>query len=254
MRNRVEPSALLASRRSVRGALTLAHRAMPTQFEYDLGELTTYRAAPTRNAASARSTASRPRALPLPGAHGLSALAATLLLLVGGGARAEAVRPPWKQQNRTAAALWWGAFQLVPSPAMIIGNAGISGGVRWQITPFLYSFGIARDPARFFVVAPVARHTGALEFYGAPEWLCCAPDHRSSWLARAGSRVYLPVLSRGESLAVSLGGSYYYANHHHGGSAEIGAYTLGSIVGLSLTVSPWLEQRETMLTLTLRYF
>jgi hypothetical protein len=61
-------------------------------------------------------------------------------------------------------------------------------------------------------------------------------------------------MSWGESLSMSVGGSYYYANRRHGGAFEIGAYTLGSIVGVSLTLSPWLDQREAMVTLTLRYF
>lgn len=76
----------------------------------------------------------------------------------------------------------------------------------------------------------------------------------SGWLLRAGSRVYWPVIGRGESLAMSLGGSYYYENHRQAGSGELGFYTFASMLGVTLTASPWLTGRELIITLSLRYY
>jgi hypothetical protein len=152
------------------------------------------------------------------------------------------------------AALLWGAMQLLPSPLLVTGGHGVAGGVRWQLTPLLYSFGITERPVRAFIAAPVARHSGAFELYVSPEWACCASGGDSSWLGRVGARVYVPAIGRGESLAVSVGGSYYYENHRHGGAAELGVYGLSSLIGLSVTVAPRLIDREVILALTLHLF
>lgn len=148
----------------------------------------------------------------------------------------------------------WGAIQFIPSPMLVGGTHGVGGGMRWQVTPFLYSFGVAARPARFFIIAPVARHSGAVEFFGSPEWTGCAGPGDSGWIGRAGARLYLPLVGRGESLAMSLGGSYYYENQRHGAATELGFYTLSSIVGISFTLSPWLDGREGMVAMTLHYF
>jgi hypothetical protein len=147
----------------------------------------------------------------------------------------------------------WTAMQLVPSPLFVVGTGNVGGGVRWQVTPVLYSFGVAAKPLRAFVVEPVARHSGAIEFYASPEWACCAPTG-TSWIGRGGARLYLPLVARGESLSASVGASYYWAAGGEGLSTELGAYALYGTIGLTVTFSPGLEGRETMLALALRYF
>jgi hypothetical protein len=151
------------------------------------------------------------------------------------------------------AAAVWTAMQLVPSPLFVVGTGNAGGGVRWQVTPFVYSFGVAAKPVRAFVVEPVARHAGAVELYVSPEWSCCAREG-TSWLGRAGVRLYAPLVGRGESLSGSIGTSYYRASGGGGFSTELGAYVLFGTIGLTLTFSPTLEGRETMVALTLRYF
>lgn len=146
------------------------------------------------------------------------------------------------------------ALQLVPSPLLVAGSGGAGGGLRWQVTPFVYSFGITERRLRYFLVAPVARHVGSMELYASPEWTCCAPRGESGWMARLGSRIYLPVIGRGEVLALSLGGSYTYENRRHNGAAEFGLYTFSSIVGVSVTLAPWLSGREALIALALRYY
>jgi hypothetical protein len=148
----------------------------------------------------------------------------------------------------------WTLAQLVPSPLLVIGSSHVGGGVRWQVTPFVYAFGLAAHPARFFVVEPVARHAGAIELYVSPEWACCASNDGTSFLVRVGSRVYLPIVGYGETLAWSVGASYYRASDGDGAAFELGAYTLFSVIGFSVTVAPNLKRRETIAALSIRYF
>ena len=126
--------------------------------------------------------------------------------------------------------------------------------MRWQVTALLYSFGIAERPLRAFIVAPIARHSGSVELHASPEWACCAPSDRSSWLLRSGARVYLPVLEHGEAFSWSVGGSYYRASEGGGWGADLGFYTLQGVIGLNVTVSPLLERRQIVTALTIRYF
>jgi hypothetical protein len=182
-------------------------------------------------------------------------LAASLLLLCTSSlAQADESGPRSRSMASLTSVALWGALQLIPSPLLIAGTNGVGGGARWQVTPLVYSFGVAERPLRHFVVAPVARHSGAVEIYGSPEWTCCVRSGQSGWLGRAGARLYLPVIGRGESLSLSLGGSYTYENRRHGGAAELGLYGMSSIIGISLTVAPWLLWREVILGLALHCF
>lgn len=148
----------------------------------------------------------------------------------------------------------WTATQLIPSPLLVTGGQHVGAGMRWQLTPLLYSFGIAERPWRTFFVSPIARHSGSLELHASPEWACCAAGEASSWLLRAGLRLYLPLLEHGERLSWSLGVAYYRAAGGGGASADLGLYTFNGVLGLNVTVSPWLARREVITTLNLRYF
>ncbi|WP_394825348.1 hypothetical protein [Pendulispora albinea] len=168
--------------------------------------------------------------------------------------RAPPSSPPPIGMSPAVAAGLWAVVQLVPSPLFVMSTGHVGAGVRWQITPFVYSFGVTAHPVRAFVVEPVARHSGAVELYVSPEWACCAPNDGTGWLARAGARLYLPIASNGETLAWSIGGSYYRASGGDGAAAEIGAYVFHGILGLSITVAPALAQREIINALTIRFF
>ncbi len=148
----------------------------------------------------------------------------------------------------------WALTQLVPSPLLVIGREHVGGGARWQLTPLSYSFGVSARPLRAFFISPIARHSGSVELHASPEWACCAPNQRSSWLIRAGLRLYLPLLEHGERLSWSLGGSYYRALGRNGAAADLGIYTFNGILGLNVSVSPWLSRRELITALTIRYF
>lgn len=158
----------------------------------------------------------------------------------------------WRNEPIVAAAVWTVA-QLIPSPLLVLSAHHVGSGARWQLTPLAFSFGVTERPWRSFVVEPSARHSGSVELYGSPEWACCAPAPASSWVGRVGTRLYLPLIERGESLSWSLGGSYYRANTGGGGSVELGIHTLSGVFGLTLMLSPTLTRREVILALTVRY-
>lgn len=188
------------------------------------------------------------------GARWSRILVASALLGAANDARADQDDGSAGRVTPAIAAGVWTLAQLLPSPLLVTGSHHVGGGVRWQITPFVYSFGVAARPVRMFIVDPIARHSGALELYASPEWACCAPDGGTGWIARAGGRLYVPLAGHGESLAASLGGSYYRASGGDGAALEVGAYLFFSIVGITVTVSPKLERREVISALTLRYF
>jgi hypothetical protein len=162
--------------------------------------------------------------------------------------------PPAPQTNVVLAGGIWAITQLIPSPLLVTGKDHVGGGLRWQLTPLLFSFGITERPFRTFIVSPIARHSGSFEMHASPEWACCASEG-SGWLGRAGLRMYLPLLEYGEQLSFSVGGSYYRTTYGKDGfSADVGVYTLLGILGLTLTVSPSLPQRELITALNIRYF
>ncbi|MBX3228041.1 MAG: hypothetical protein KIT84_27550 [Labilithrix sp.] len=159
----------------------------------------------------------------------------------------------------------WILFQLLPSPELAFGhtkNVDVDGnadervrtafGLRWQLTPVLWSFGVHRSQPRwrFFVVDPFARHAGSVELSASLEYI---GGHVDALVARPGVRVYLPVLERGERLSVSLGTSVYDA-HGFRVAYDVGAYVLNGFLGLQVTVAPRHEALATIATLRLRYF
>ncbi len=175
------------------------------------------------------------------------------LVLSPSTSRAEEASPALRVSPGMAAGVWT-FTQLIPSPLYVASSDRVGGGVRWQITPLVYSFGVASKPLRALVIEPVARHSGAVELYVSPEWACCAPADATSWIARGGARIYLPLVGRGEALTGSLGGSYYRAAGGDGASVEAGLHVLFGMLGLTVTVSPRLAGREVISALQIRYF
>jgi len=58
--------------------------------------------------------------------------------------------------------LTWTALQLIPSPQWVTSDEGLRFGMRWQITPLLYSFGINKklSPWRYLIAEPLVRQSG----------------------------------------------------------------------------------------------
>lgn len=175
-----------------------------------------------------------------------------LLTMSASALRAQS--PAAREMSPPVAAALWGAGQLVPSPVLITGSTRVGGGLRWQLTLLLFAYGLVERPVRSLIVNPIARHAGAVELYASPAWLCCAPRGHHSWLLNLGSRVYTPITGRGESWSASFGASYYLASPRHGAALEVGVYAVSSIVGLTISVAPWLTGREVSTTLSFHLY
>lgn len=161
--------------------------------------------------------------------------------------------------------LAWAAFQLLPSPEVAFGrhrrisptgqaeaDHAPAFGLRWQLTPVLWSFGVhpRQSRWRYFVVDPIARHSGSLELSASVEYI---GGHVDRLLARPGLRVYLPLAQKGEYLSMSLGTSVY-AYEGFRVAYDVGAYILGGFLGLQVTVAPTHAPLAAITTLRLRYF
>jgi hypothetical protein len=143
----------------------------------------------------------------------------------------------------------WTLAQAVPSPQVAFDH-GAAFGLRWQLTPFLYSWGIHRNAPRkwrSFVVEPPMRFSGSFELFGGPEWL-----NGVGWFARGGARSYFPIVDRGEALAVSIGTSVWTNFHRGGPSIELGAHVLFGLLGVLVTHSPQFDRGEWIATLQVR--
>jgi len=154
------------------------------------------------------------------------------------------IRPTW---------LWAGA-QLIPSPQWLITeDDGSRFGLRWQVTPLLYSFGLNRrvSPWRSLVAEPMARYNGSIELFASPEYL---PNFQKKWLLRAGIRAYMPLYQYGEYLATSIGTSYYTYDNQSGISYEAGLYIFFGLLGIQATYSPGFDKSKWTFTLNIRYF
>jgi hypothetical protein len=150
----------------------------------------------------------------------------------------------------------WFAAQLVPSPELASGDDGFAFGMRWQITPLVYSFGLNRrlSPWRFFVVDPFARYSGSLELHYSPEYLALESRFRDRYVHRAGVRAYFPLVERGEYLSFSLGSSYFHTHVGEGAAYEIGAYVLFGYLGVQFAYAPGFDPARFITTLRIRVF
>lgn len=150
----------------------------------------------------------------------------------------------------------WGVAQLIPSPEWISIKSGVKFGMRWQITPMLYSFGINKklSPWRYFITDPLARQSGSAELFISPEYLNIGDSFKNKWLFRYGLRTYLPIWQKGDYASVSMAVSYYNINGNNGISYEGGIYLFAGILGFQTTYSPHFINSEWIFTIRLRYF
>ena len=156
----------------------------------------------------------------------------------------------------TRPTLAWLLTQLIPSPELAIGDDGAAFGLRWQVVPLSYSFGIDRrlSPFRAFVVEPLVRTSGSLELFVAPEYL--AIDERLShrFGVRIGARAHFPLIERGDYLSISLGTAYVRFPERESASYQFGAYLLFGFLGLEQSILPAFDEARWIGTLNVRFF
>jgi hypothetical protein len=150
----------------------------------------------------------------------------------------------------------WVAAQLVPSPEWIVSRGDVTFGLRWQVTPALFAFGLRRglNPWRAFVAEPVVRYGGSIELFVAPEFIALPGDAAQQWGLRSGLRAHLPLSERGENLAVFAGASHLLYRAESSVGFEAGACVLYGLLGAQVTYSPrFLGADAWTFTLRLRY-
>jgi hypothetical protein len=160
------------------------------------------------------------------------------------------------QDPEVVPSLGWALWQLLPSPQLGFGDDGARFGLRWQLTPVLYSFALDSrlDRWRWLVAEPIVRHSGSIELFASPEYLALDGGIEDRFGLRGGLRAHFGLIGRGDNLSVSLGGSYFRFAEHDGVSLEAGAYILFGALGLVLTHSPGFAPAPWLATLRLRYF
>lgn len=153
----------------------------------------------------------------------------------------------------------WVITQLIPSPELAIGDDAVTRetktafGLRWQLTPALWSWGVHRRLSgwRFFVVDPLARMSGSIALESTFEYI---GGHVDRMLARPGVKATFPLYHRGEYLAFSIGTSVYTYDSNQFVAHDVGLYTLWGMFGVQGTYAPEHKIMSTLLTLRIRYF
>ncbi len=174
------------------------------------------------------------------------------LLLLASGASASATHPYDRQPPPT---IYWMLAQAVPSPEVGFGGERAAFGVRWQLTPLLYSWGIYHklSPYRFFVVEPGTRNAGSIALRVAPEYLSTAASG-SEWGVWVGVRSTFPLVEHGERLAASIGAAALLRRGQVYPALEAGAEIAFGVVGLFVTYAPSFDEAPCIVTLRVRYF
>jgi hypothetical protein len=160
-------------------------------------------------------------------------------------------------EPRVSPNLVWMATQFLPSPGLGFGVGPAYFGLRWQVTPLLYSWGIHRglSPWRVLVAEPLTRQNGSIEAYLSPEFLDVPGDATDKWLLRPGVRAYFPLAHHGEYLSMSLGTSYQNVQGKSSAAFEGGAYVLFGLFGLQASYAPAKGQPAPLIvTFRVRYF
>ena len=160
----------------------------------------------------------------------------------------------------------WMLLQLLPSPELVVGQVRETNatgkselttrsafGLRWQITPIVWSWGVNRHVSRwrFLVVDPLARHSGSLELPLNLEYVFGYVDR---FLVRPGVRAYFPLVERGEYLSASIGTSTYAYDDKLRVAYDVGAYVLYGIFGVQATIAPDNGPLTAIGTFRIRYF
>jgi hypothetical protein len=151
-------------------------------------------------------------------------------------------------ENKKAEIIEWTILQLIPNPVLYQDsdgkNARMQFGFKWNVTPLNISFNPNKyvSPVQSFFIYPARRFSGSVELFVQPELATASFSYAnlSVFGLTAGPRIVLPVIQKGENLALSIAGKYTYRksfdgakNYYYG--IEAGIYVIGGILGLQYT-------------------
>ncbi|MEO6695731.1 MAG: hypothetical protein ABIO41_11070 [Ignavibacteria bacterium] len=143
--------------------------------------------------------------------------------------------------------LSWTIAQMIPSITWLNdrneNNSSLNFALRWHITPLNISFTTNKyiSPVQFFLVNPMRKYTGSLEFFVQPEWSMSRFENSGlkKFGVGVGSRINIPLKNYGEHLYTSLGGKYNFRKNdepdaeNKGGyyGIEAGIYAIFGLIG-----------------------
>jgi hypothetical protein len=142
----------------------------------------------------------------------------------------------------------WLILQAIPNPSFFDDSDGrdsrLQFGLKWNVTLLNISLDPNKyvSPFQFFMIDPVRRFTGSVEFFIQPEITTASFKFadRSFFGLTGGSRFLLPITDRGEAMSLSVGGKYTYRKSYselkdHYFGLETGVYFLAGLIGLQIT-------------------
>lgn len=132
----------------------------------------------------------------------------------------------------------WLLLQAVPSFTFASSGSGSSFGFEWEATPLLYSWGMSKlvSPWHAFFVEPTARFTGSVEL--AVTGQTFARKIGSSYFGVSVQFLgHIPLIERGEHLALNVGVAQYSISNSASIMKVIGISTLFGIVHFNLKQS-----------------
>ncbi len=129
----------------------------------------------------------------------------------------------------------WLQLQAVPNLTVTSYANQSSFGLEWEAAPLVYSFGMTRLVSHWhsFIVEPPARFTGSLELVATGQ-LNTTKLGSSYFAASVQLLGHVPLIERGEYLALNVGVAKYYDGLSSPVYAVVGLSSLFGIVHLNI--------------------
>jgi hypothetical protein len=165
-----------------------------------------------------------------PGARPWSAPALFLILVL------LPVSVAWTQQQQSTGRVGsWLELQAVPSFVLTSRSGQSAFGFQWGATPLLYSFGMTRliSPWHSFIVEPPARFTGSIELFTTGQ-INTTKIGNSYFAGSVQLLGHIPLIERGEYLALNLGVARYSYGDWSSSYGVLGISTLFGFININL--------------------
>lgn len=140
-----------------------------------------------------------------------------------------------QEQQSTGRTRSWLELQAIPSFVVTSRSGQSAFGFQWGVTPLLYSFGMTRliSPWHSFIVEPPARFTGSIELFTTGQ-INTAKIGSSYFAGSVQLLGHIPLIERGEYLALTLGAARYSYGDWSSSYGVLGISTLFGFINLNL--------------------